>query len=274
MLGTVLVAAGLVWGGLVTALWLLQDRLIFLPTRAVAATPQRVGLPYEDVSLALENGERVAGWFVPARAPRRGTLLFCHGNAGNVGDRLDSISTFVGFGLDVLIFDYEGYGASTGRPSEEAFVRDARAVWRHLVDDRAIPPREIVVFGRSLGGGAATALAAEVDCAGLAIESTFTSVADLAAELYPSWLVPRRLVRHRFENAERIRRFVRPLLIAHSPDDELVPFRHAERLFEVAGSPEKEFLRLAGGHNDGPFVTGFAYEAAYRRFLDVALGRP
>lgn len=270
----ILIAVVLGWAGLVAALWLFQDRLIFLPSRAITATPARVGLDFDELSLPIETGEQVAAWYVRTPRPRRGTLLFCHGNAGNISDRLDSIRTFTDLGLDVLIFDYEGYGASTGSPSEAAFHRDAAAAWAHLVQERGTPPGEIVVFGRSLGGGPAAALAAGVPCAGLILESSFTSVPDMAREVYPRWLVLGFAVRHRFDNAARLATYDGPLLIAHSPGDEIVPFTHGERLFRDARSQEKTFLRMQGGHNDAPYATGAAYTDALDRFLEQALDPP
>lgn len=266
-----IVAAGLIYAGLVLALYLFQSRLLYLPqmpTRTLAATPAAVGLDHESVELLTADRVSLHGWFVPHPHPR-GVLLFCHGNAGNISHRLDSIREFHDLGLSVFIFDYRGYGRSGGSPSESGTYLDAAAAWDHLVRERGIPSGSVVVFGRSLGAAIAARLAAERQPAALIIESAFTSAPELAAELYP-WLPARWLTRFDYATAADLARVTVPVLVIHSRDDEIVPFDHGRRLYAIAAEP-KRLLELDGGHNDGFLVSRADYRAGLRDFLDLAL---
>jgi fermentation-respiration switch protein FrsA (DUF1100 family) len=166
----------------------------------------------------------------------------------------------------VLVYDYGGYGRSTGKPSEARCYADIRGMWRYLVDERGTNPRRIVLFGRSLGGAVAVDLATEVNPAGVVLESTFISAGQLAQQIYP--FVPAKyLVCHKFDNAAKVGRISCPLLIIHSRDDEIVPYGHAQELFELAREP-KTFLEVRGAHNDGFVVAADAYTTGLERFLD------
>ncbi len=251
--------------------YLMQPRLLYypdLPGRKLMATPADIGLEYEPVSLVTGDGIRLSAWFIP-RIADRGTLLFLHGNAGNISHRLDSIRLFHELGLSVFILDYRGYGESEGKPSEAGTYDDATAAWRYLVEQRHIEPRNIVLFGRSLGAGIAAELAARIRPGALIMESAFTSVPDMAATLYP-WLPVRLLSRYRYDARKNLARISCPLLIAHSRDDEIIPFMHGQRLFEHAHEP-KYFLELRGGHNDGFLVTGQGYIDGLELFLSEHL---
>ncbi len=254
------------------ALYLFQSRLIHLPGvpgRELAATPERLGVAYQDVWLETGDGLAIHGWFVPA-TEARGTLLFFHGNAGNISHRLDSIRIFHELGLNVLIIDYRGYGQSEGSPSESGLYRDAEAAMAHLIRERETPIEDIILFGRSLGAAVAAQMAIRYqDVGGLILESAFTSVADMAAELYP--IFPARLlVRHRYDALETLQDVSSPVLVVHSPDDEIVPYAHGRRLYEAAPEP-KWFLELRGGHNDGFLRTGDDYSRGLDDFLGEAL---
>ena len=263
VLGAYLVVAGY--------LYVNQPRMIYFPNtpgRALAATPGDVGLGFESVELETDDRERLHGWFVPA-SDARGTLLFLHGNAGNISHRLDSLRLFHDLGLSTLIIDYRGYGQSTGRPTEQGTYRDSLAAWQYLTAERGIPPGRIVIFGRSLGGAIAAWLAGRVAAAGVIVESAFTSVPDLASEFYP-WLPVRWLARYRYDTRAYLAVVTCPVLVAHSRDDEIIPYRHGEALFSAAAKP-KQFLPMRGGHNDGYAVSGEAYiqglEAFFTRVL-------
>jgi alpha-beta hydrolase superfamily lysophospholipase len=238
------------YGGLALLLYILQSHLVFYPGtgREIIATPNQVGLPYEDIQLKTSDGISLHGWYIPASQPR-GTVLFLHGNAGNISYRLDSVQMFHRLGYNTLIFDYRGYGNSGGTPSEQGTYRDAEAAWRHLTEQRHIPSCRIVLFGESMGGAIAAWLAAHQKPAALVIASGFTSVPDLAHHIYP-YLPVRWLARIRYDTRKYLRTVTAPVLIAHSPEDEIVPFEHGRALF-AAANPPKQFLELAGGHNDG-----------------------
>jgi hypothetical protein len=248
--------------------FVMQPRLLYypdMPSRAIAATPDAIGLQHEALTLVAEDGVKLHAWFVPA--PRaRATLLFCHGNAGNISHRLDSIRLFHDLGLNVLIFDYRGYGRSDGRPSEKGSYRDVDAGWNYLVNMRRIAPDRIVVFGRSLGAAIAADLASRTKPAAVILESAFTSVPDMAAAIYP-WLPVHILSRYRYDNKNKIGHITSPLLVVHSQDDEIVPFPHGRRLFELANEP-KQFLVLDGGHNDAHLTSRQDYIRGLQSFLE------
>jgi hypothetical protein len=253
----------------VALVFFLQSRLIYFPVHEVAATPQMRGLAFESARLRTADGPTLDAWYIPA-ASARGVVLFCHGNAGNISHRLESIAIFHSLGLDTLIFDYRGYGRSTGRPSEEGTYRDAAAAWRYLVEERKISPDRIVVFGRSLGAAVATWLVTQQHAAALIAESAFTSVPDLAADIYP-WLPVRWLARFNYDSLDRIARLELPILVVHSRDDEIIPMHHGQRLFDAARG-QKRLLEIRGGHNEGFYASGAVYREGLNRFFDEVLG--
>jgi pimeloyl-ACP methyl ester carboxylesterase len=176
-------------------------------------------------------------------------VLFLHGNAGNISHRLDSVQMFHRLGYSTLIFDYRGYGNSAGAPSEEGTYRDAEAAWGYLTGQQHIPACRIVLFGESLGGAVAAWLAARQKPGALVIASGFTSVPDLGQHIYP-YLPVRWLARIHYDTRVYLRAVAVPVLVAHSPDDDMIPYEHGRVLFTTA-KPPKQFLELAGGHNDG-----------------------
>ena len=254
----------LVWLGLSIVLYSLQASLIYYPDPILVATPEAIGLPYQDVYLRSEDGVRLHGWYLP-HPKARGSLLFFHGNAGNISHRLETLKLFHGLGLAVLIIDYRGYGLSDGEPSEQGTYRDAEAAWQWLVAHQGEVPGRIVIFGRSLGGAIASWLAARHPPAALILESSFTSIPDMAASLYP-FLPVRWLSRFQYATLDRIATIDNPLWIAHSPDDEIIPYDQGRRLYDAAGEP-KQFFQLRGGHNDGFLRSGPAYRQSLHQFL-------
>jgi uncharacterized protein len=259
-----LAAVAVVLGSLMALLSLLQSKLIYFPTKEVVATPSDIGLAYEAVRFEAADGTKLTGWFVPAER-ERGVLLICHGNAGNIGDRLDALLLFHELGLSSFIFDYRGYGGSDGEPDEEGTYRDAEAAWDYLVAARAIPPEKIILLGSSLGGPIAARLAVSHRPAALILESTFTSIPDVAAHLYP--LLPVKLLaRFSYDTLGSVRSTRSPLLVVHSKDDEMIPFAHGQRLFDAAPEP-KELLAIAGSHNEGIELSREKYVAGIDRFV-------
>ncbi|MBI1317688.1 MAG: alpha/beta fold hydrolase [Candidatus Hydrogenedens sp.] len=258
----------LAYAGAVVLLTFLQDKLLFPATKALYRDPSYYDWTYEDVLLDAGEGEQTHAWWIPA-PDARGVCLFSHGNAGNIADRLESVGSLRALGLSVLAYDYGGYGKSSGKPSEQRIYRDIRAAWRYLIEERGIAPREIVLFGRSMGGGATADLAPEADCAGVVLESTFTSVPAVAQEAMP-FLPARWLVRHRFDNLAKVSRIQRPLLVIHSPDDTLIPYHHGQELLAAANEP-KTFVEIHGDHNAGFVQSAEVYRASWERFLDAVL---
>src|SRR3989338_1951271 len=253
--------------GFALVLYFFQSHLVFYPEagREIIAAPSHVGLPYKDVLLTTDDGLSLHGWFIPA-AEARGTVLFLHGNAGNISHRIDTLQMFHRLGYSTLIFDYRGYGNSGGTPSEQGTYRDAEAAWRHLIEQRHTPSCRIVLFGESLGGAVAAWLAVREKPAALVIAYGFTSVPDFAQQLYP-YLPARWLARIRYDTRESLRSVAAPVLIAHSPEDEIIPFEQGRALF-AAANPPKLFLELAGGHNDGFIFMRESWVKVLGDFLD------
>ncbi len=250
---------------MVALMFIMQPSFVYFPYATLDTTPARNALAFEDVYLDTEDGVRLHGWLLPAEKARF-TLLFLHGNGGNISHRIDSLEIFHRLGLDTLIIDYRGYGRSEGKPTEQGTYRDAAAAWRFLTEERGVPAERIVVFGRSLGGAVAAWLAERERPRALILESTFTSLPELGAHHYP-YLPVRWLSRFRYNTLERLARIQCPVLVVHSRDDEIVPFVHGERLFAGAGAAAS-FLEIAGGHNDGFLTSGARYGDGLRAFLD------
>jgi len=248
--------------------WILggfQRQVIFPASKQIAMTPEDYAWEYEDVVLSVGQ-HKTTGWYLPVKNPR-GAVLFSHGNAGNISHRLDSIKVFRDMGFDVMIYDYGGYGKSTGKSSEKRCYADIRGVWRYLTEDRAIAPENIVLFGRSLGGGVVAELAAEVTPGAIIMESSFTSAVDVGREVFP-FLPVKLILRHKFNAGEKMGSFSAPILIIHSPDDDIIPYHHGKELYELAPEP-KAFLEIEGDHNGGWLDSGRKYTDGLRKFLET-----
>jgi fermentation-respiration switch protein FrsA (DUF1100 family) len=248
-----------------------EHRQVFQPSRQMEEKGGLAGVPFEDVRFTTSDGVLLHGWFYPATGQRRTNqvLLLCHGNAGNIGDRIGHARLLRALGAAVFLFDYRGYGRSEGRPSEEGTYLDAQAAHRWLVG-RGFAPGDIVVLGESLGGGVAAELALRETVGGLGLVSTFTSVPDLGAELFP-WLPVRWVGSIRYDTRSKLPRIRVPVVILHSRDDTLIRFRHAEVNFAAAAEP-KQLLELAGDHNETLEVGPQPFAAGVRRLLDMASG--
>lgn len=275
-----LTLAVIVIGGLYLVLslyiYFAQSQMVFLPQAAIESSPEAIGLEFEEIQIVTSDSVEIHGWFVPAQRSR-GTLLFSHGNAGNISHRLQLIQLFHNLDLDVMIFDYRGYGQSGGKPDEKGTYRDIRAVWDHLTNERMIPSDRILVIGRSLGAAVATHLVYELaeegspSPAGVILESPFTSIPDMGAALYP-FLPVRLLARINYDNLANVRRIHVPMLVVHSVDDEITPFSHGVAVFDAANEP-KTFVEISGSHDDAYFVAEERYLRAIRRFIEQTLER-
>ena len=253
---------------LVLVIYLMQARMLYLadvPGRSLERTPADIGAEYQDVWIETADNVKVHGWYVPGDSDH--VLLFFHGNAGNISHRLESIRHFLQLGLSVMIIDYRGYGQSEGRTTEQGIYQDADTAWRFLVETRGVPQEKIVLFGRSMGASAAAYLAAHHRPLALIVESSFTSVPDIAGEYYP-WLPVRWLSRLRHATENFVRDAGSPVLVIHSRDDEIVPFRHGEAIFAAAPEP-RSFLAIRGTHNDAFLRDEANYLAGMRAFLDA-----
>lgn len=246
-------------------MYLLQSQMIYYPQQSITYTPQDVGLHYEDVTFTTEDGLDLHGWYIPNHDSNV-TVLYFHGNAGNISGRLQTIQLLHDLELNIFIIDYRGYGKSEGSPTEKGTYGDARAAWNYLVEEREIDSSKIVIMGRSLGGAVASWLAVQKKPAATILESTFSSAADLGADLYP-WLPVRSIIRYDYNNLENIKQIESPIFMAHSRDDEIIPYKHGQTLFEAAANP-KVFVELRGSHGTGFWETGEKYRSALREFLN------
>lgn len=254
LLLSVIALVGIVCGAFTLYLFLFQASMVFLPDhgREIRATPDQAGLAWEVVTLRTSDGLALEAWHVQPGgrdgAAPHGTMLMLHGNAGNISHRIEYARLFASLGWATLLASYRGYARNPGTPSEEGFYLDAQAAWDWLTATRRVPPGQIVIVGESLGGGPASWLAVRGEPAALILISSFTSIPDLAQELYP-WLPVRPLARIRFDNVANVGKLRAPLLVVHGRGDTLVGFSHAERLVGAAGGRGR-LLALDGDHND------------------------
>lgn len=216
------------------------------------------------------DGVKLAGWYVPASDARL-TVLFCHGNGGNIMHAIDAVTAFHEMGLNCLVFDYRGYGDSEGKPTEAGTYLDARAAFDWLTLVKGTAAERIILCGRSLGGAIAAHLATEVRPAALALEGTFTSYADIAAHFYP-YMPVRLFARFRYDTLASVKQVHCPVLVVHSKDDRVVPLEFGMRLFDAAHEP-KNFVQISGSHNDGFLSSADRYKAAWTRWLAPLRGR-
>jgi len=242
--------------------------LVFMPAARLVSSPETLGYNFEDVYMTTSDNLRIPGWYIPA-PKARATLLFFHGNAGNISHRLDSLEIFHELGLSVLIVSYRGFGRSEGSPTINGTRLDALAAWSWLTEYREIPADRIVVFGRSLGGAVAMELMRSATPGALILESTFSSLADMSP--FPSVITPILLGADYWNSEATARSLTVPTLVIHSQRDEVVPFRQGRRVYEaIAG--EKFFFEIIGDHNSGFLDSYDIYVAKLDSFLTSFFG--
>jgi fermentation-respiration switch protein FrsA (DUF1100 family) len=225
--------------------------------------PSIVGLAYEDIYFTTSDKVVLNGWFIPAQNAK-GTVIFFHGNAGNISHRLEKISVFNRLGYNLFIFDYRGYGKSKGRPGEKGFYKDAEAAYRYLVKEQNVSADNIILYGESIGGAVAIDLASKTRIKALITEGTLSSVKDMIRIVYP--FLPYFILESRLDSASKIKDIQAPKLIMHSVDDEIIPYKLGEKLFSAA-PPPKKFLKLRGGHNTAFQDSRDLFIAGLRDFL-------
>lgn len=258
------ILAGVTYLGVIIVFLFLENALLFHPIRASEDWLPPPSREVQDVEFRTAEGDRIHGWWWPVPGAQ-GALLYAHGNAGNLSHRGDALAPLVqSLGVSVLIFDYPGYGRSSGRPSESSCYAAGDAAYDWLTQRQQVPPGNLLLYGKSLGGGVMTELASRRPHRALILVKTFTSIPDMATQLYP-WLPARWMVRSRFDSLEKIGRCTRPVFIAHGDCDDLIPCSHGERLSAAANEP-KQFLLLPGcGHND---LLNPDFFPVLRQFLD------
>ena len=261
---------------LLTTLLLLPgigDRFIYYPTKYPVGDwhPERAGLEVEERTLTSADGVKIDAWWAP-RAGARATILFLHGNGGNLTNCTHALKRLAER-LDVNVFavDYRGYGKSAGRPSEEGLYRDAEAAYAEVTGRLGLPAERLLIYGHSLGTAVATELALRKRCAGLVLEAPFTSMREMVKRAVP-FLDPDVLIDERYETVAKTPRLAMPLLVIHGTRDRTIPFEMGRAVFDAAHEP-KTFLEVpGGGHVDCAVVAPDAFYGALKTFLDGALG--
>jgi hypothetical protein len=232
----------------------MEEKFIFFPAAEIEHTPRDVGLAFDDVYFTATDGVRLNGWLV-LRPGARITLLWFHGNGGNIGHRVEHLKLLYDkVGANLFIIDYRGYGRSGGMVSEEGTYRDAEAALEYLRSRKEIDVKGIVLFGQSLGAAVAAELAARKDCLALILEAPFASIREMARVAFP-FLPIGPFVRTRYDVVETIRKVKAPLLVLHGDEDDVVPFEQGKKVFAAAVSP-KEFHAIPGAHHNDTFIAG------------------
>ena len=269
---TLRVVAGLAvlaYVGAIGYLRLNEKAFVFEPAeRIVAAPAAEFALAERRVTYPSADGVTLSAWIVPAAAPASNMwLLVCHGNLGNIGyrQRPEFYATIRDLGLNLLAFDYRGFGESTGTPDEPGLYADANASYEYLTRTLGVPPERLVIFGHSLGSGVAIELASRVPAAGLIVEGAYTSVVERGQELFPYFPVAL-IATQRFPSLERIASVNMPKLFLHSPDDGVIPHAHGRRLFEAA-RPPKRLVDVKGGHEDAFRIDKAVYAGAIAQLV-------
>ena len=265
-----LVAVGVVIGVVLRQMSILDRFMVYFPSRQLHTTPAEVGLEYSDVYLTTADGVRIHAWHIPGESDT--TLLWLHGNAGNISHRVDNIAALSRLtGLGVLIVDYRGYGLSEGSPTEGGLYLDAEAAFEYLSSETGLDPKQhIVLFGRSLGVGVAAETATRHAVRCVILESGFTSTIDMARATRPEWLVRALMpfVGARYDTLSKIGSIKSPVMIVHGDRDDIVPFHMAEQLFEAARDPKRFHAVRGAMHNDVYKRGDAAYFRALREFIE------
>ena len=247
-------------------MYLFQGKLIFLPSSDLIVTPQDAGLNAEDVWIETGDGEQLHGWYFPNNSAEY-VVVLSHGNAGNISNRIDIAKFLQEIGVSVLIYDYRGYGQSSGEPSEEGFYSDIEAVINYLKTEEKYSEQRMILYGRSLGGAVASYAASKFDVSGLVLDSAFKNLKAMVSDLYP--FVPAFLASYEFPTEQYLQQLSgMPVMIMHSPNDTIVDISHGRALFEIAKEP-KTFVELRGGHNDSFHASVDIHSKSWKAFLRV-----
>ncbi|MBU1121523.1 MAG: alpha/beta hydrolase [Candidatus Omnitrophota bacterium] len=242
----------------------IENSKIFYPTKEIIETPRVLNVEFQDIYIKTSDNIKINGWFIPKPGARY-TVLFLHGNGGNMGDRLDKINMFYDIGVNMFIVDYRGYGSSEGKVSEKGVYLDARFCYKYLVDDFKIAPEHILVYGESLGAAIAIDLVSNVEVAALITEGAFTSIKEVGKTVHP--FLTLFLLSDKFNSLAKINHVTVPKLFIHSSSDELVPFSLGKKLYRKAVLP-KQFVELTGDHNGAFIESQKKYIEAIKEFID------
>jgi hypothetical protein len=224
----------------------IENVILFFPEKKIEATPDKINLKFDEIGLETADKVKLSAWWTP-NDNARATLIFSHGNGGNIGNRLDKLKIFHDLGLNVLLYDYRGYGKSEGRPSENGLYADAQSAYDFAVNDKKIPADQIISYGESLGGSVAAHLAANNKVKAVILDSTFTNLEDMARLRMP---LLAGLAKSKFDTLADVANIKSPVLVLHSPNDEIIPYAQGQKLY-AAVKTSKQFVILQGDHNNG-----------------------
>jgi uncharacterized protein len=264
MLFNIIFMVCLAYTGLALVIYFMQPQFLYEPIRQIPYSPAELGLDFEDVYFKTGDRLRLHGWFVPSPNAKF-TVLYCHGNGGNMMYFLETVNFLNKMDLNCFIFDYRGYGNSQGAPAEDGTYLDARAAYKWLTKKKGIAPQCIILFGWSLGGSIAAYLATKVKSAGLVIESSFTSYRAIGQKFYP-YMPVKWFARFNYPTIDYVRKVRCPVLVIHSRNDEIIPFEFGLEIYDAAKEP-KQFVEIFGKHNDGLLVSGETYKKAWTNWL-------
>lgn len=272
-----LAVAAIAYGGACLFLFTSQNRFIFFPSPHIETTPEDFQLAYEEIWLPIRNHkgqlDRLHGWWIPAPSSTADTVLYLHGNGLNMGANVEHAHRLHRLGLSVFLIDYRGYGRSTGDfPTEAQVYQDAQTAWDYLVQQRGIDPRQIFVYGHSLGGAIAIELGLRnPEAAGLIVEASFTSARAMVDYQGGYWMFPVNLLLHqRFDSIAKVPKLQMPLLLIHGTADRAVPPDMSQKLFAVAREPKQLYIVPNADHNNAAALGGAEYLQTVRRFLQQA----
>ena len=251
-------------------MYFFQDSLLFMPSSGMVQTPESVGVEAEDFWAETEDGIRVHGWYFPHEESDY-VIVLSHGNAGNISYRIDIARTLLEMGAAVLMYDYRGYGQSEGKPSEKGLYKDIEAVVEGLKSGKGYGEHQIIMYGRSLGGAVAAYAANNYNLGGLVLDSAFKNLRAMVRDVYP--FVPSRLAKYTFPTEQYLQHDRDyPIMILHSPNDQIVGFHHGEYLYNELDEP-KRFVELMGGHNNNFFVSSDLIVENWKWYLSEISGK-
>ena len=242
----------------------LEHKGVYYPTKDILVYPSSFGIPFKDIYITTEDKFKINGWFMPNPKAKH-TLLFLHGNAGNIGDRIDKLQLLYHAGLNIFIIDYRGFGKSQGRPSEPGFYRDAFAAYDYLLNTIDIKPEQIILYGESLGSAIAVDLAFHRKVKALILEGAFSCGKDMAVKIYP--FLPGFIFSNSFDSLTKVKEITASKLFIHSRDDKIVPFNLAKKLYDHAKGP-KDFLEIRGDHNNAFLNFKELYVSSINAFIE------
>jgi uncharacterized protein len=275
LLLTLLGLAASVYVAISVLLYFQQTRMIFFPTKLIQTTPAEFGTPFEEVWIPVgQKGERLHGWWIPASSQETGVLLYLHGNGVNIGANAEHANRFHNIGLSVLLIDYRGYGQSDGVfPHEQQVYADAEASWQHLTQARQVDPRQILIYGHSLGGAIAINLASQhPEAAGLIVQSSFTAIRPMVDLRMPNSIFPTDLIlTQHFDSIRKAPSLKMPVLYIHGLEDSETPPEMTKALYNASPQPKQLYLVPGAGHNNVAQIAGREYLDVVQNFVQQSL---